>query len=562
MIRFWTVILPGLPVVFGSFAVAPVAGAAAQPGTVRHAGVIAKVYNEPDFRRIKRVLEPQAGLEAYFDDGIGHGRDWSGVWEGYLVAPSTGVLSLHLEARKPTSLDLADRGAIKVDGTSTRAARATIRLDVHEGEALPFKLTYAHAGGGRGGWKVTWSRDGGAPESIPASALFFDDHLAAAYHWTPDPDPATIDFSRFATVAKRDVIVFHEPGRAAAWPANQGFFAWGDELLQPYAKGYHLDRGLNHSIDPTRPAERRQARSLDGGETWVEEAFVEERPAPDERGFPPADLDFDHPDFALKTNHDRFWFTLDRGRTWRGPYHWPDFGAGELTSRTDTVVLGGGSALLGFSAEDPTLQTGHPDRTFFVRARENGRRLEMRGWLTPPEDLARAVMPSTIRLGDRRFLTAVRRKIEERFEDAPPIARNWIELFASTDGAASWRSLGEVAVTDNGRQNGNPPSLVHLGGEAIAVIYGYRGIPYSIRARISHDLGSTWSEEILLRRDSTSWDMGYVRSAVRSDGQVVSIYYLPTRERPELHFEATIWDPRSYRPPAGSHAPTTAGHAP
>src|SRR5690606_10829815 len=125
--------------------------------------------------------------------------------------------------RKPTSLELADRGAIKVDGASTRAARATITLQVREDETLPFRLAYAHAGGGRGGWKVTWSWGGAAPGAIPASALFFDEHLAAAYHWEPDPDPATIDFSRFATVAKRDVIVFHEPGRAAAWPANQGF---------------------------------------------------------------------------------------------------------------------------------------------------------------------------------------------------------------------------------------------------------------------------------------------------------------------------------------------------
>ncbi len=542
-------LLAVLGAMVGGAGAAKGAGTTPQPTGEHFAGFLGKAYNEPDFRRIKRVLEPEARLDEYFDDGVGHGLDWSGVWEGYIVAPATGRLSLHLEAWKPTVLDMWDRGSVRADGSSNAPARQTLTLSVTRGEALPFKISYAHAHGGRGGWKVTWSIDDGTPEPIPESALFFDERVANNYHWKPDPDRAAVDWARFATVEKHDVVVFHEPGRAAGWPANQGFYAWGDEILQTYDKGYSLDRNLNHSIDPTRPGDDCQARSRDGGETWNEEPSVEERPAPGESSFPPAGLGFDDPGFALKTYHDHFWFSLNRGQTWRGPYRWPDLGMGPYTNRTDYIRLGRRSALFGFSAEDPGIESQHNDRCFFVRAGDNGHEMHVLGWLTPSDDLARAVMPSSVRLGDGHFLTAVRRKLEESFPDAPPIARNWIELFESTDGAETWRSLGEVAETDNGRQNGNPPSLVPLGGKRLAVIYGYRGVPETIRARLSEDLGRTWSPEILLRRDSTSWDMGYVRSAVRADGKVVSIYYLPTKKRPELHFEATIWDPGTYQAP-------------
>jgi hypothetical protein len=51
----------------------------------------------------------------------------------------------------------------------------------------------------------------------------------------------------------------------------------------------------------------------------------------------------------------------------------------------------------------------------------------------------------------------------------------------------------------------------------------------------------------MLSNDVVDFDSGYVRSALRSDGRIVSIYYLKTRDRIELHFEATIWNPDSVR---------------
>ena len=74
--------------------------------------------------------------------------------------------------------------------------------------------------------------------------------------------------------------------------------------------------------------------------------------------------------------------------------------------------------------------------------------------------------------------------------------------------------------------------------------YGYRAQTRSgIRARVSSDEGQTWGEEIVLRDDARTWDMGYPRCAMRPDGKIVSTYYFTTAGHREQHIAATIWDP-------------------
>jgi hypothetical protein len=54
---------------------------------------------------------------------------------------------------------------------------------------------------------------------------------------------------------------------------------------------------------------------------------------------------------------------------------------------------------------------------------------------------------------------------------------------------------------------GNPPSLLKLRDGRLALIYGYRRPPFGIRARISKDLGKTWSDEFVLRTDGGATDL-------------------------------------------------------
>ena len=65
-----------------------------------------------------------------------------------------------------------------------------------------------------------------------------------------------------------------------------------------------------------------------------------------------------------------------------------------------------------------------------------------------------------------------------------------------------------------------------------------------ICARLSSDGGRNWSDEIVLRADGASRDLGYVRSVQRPDGKVVTIYYFNDADTgPERYIAATLWDP-------------------
>ena len=64
-----------------------------------------------------------------------------------------------------------------------------------------------------------------------------------------------------ARVVKNGVI-YNEPGRFAGWPANNGIWNWGDEIVVGFTLGYYKDKGGGHPIDGERPSYPQQARSF------------------------------------------------------------------------------------------------------------------------------------------------------------------------------------------------------------------------------------------------------------------------------------------------------------
>lgn len=66
---------------------------------------------------------------------------------------------------------------------------------------------------------------------------------------------------------------------------------------------------------------------------------------------------------------------------------------------------------------------------------------------------------------------------------------------------------------------------------------------FGIRARLSEDDGATWSAPSIPRDDGGGMDIGYVRSVVRADGTVLSVYDDQDRSGPDRYIAATIWDP-------------------
>jgi BNR repeat-like domain len=351
------------------------------------------------------------------------------------------------------------------------------------------------------------------------------------------------------------VMVYQQKGRFGGWPANHGIWSWGNEILVGFSAGYHRDRGpALHNIDHDRPEEHLLARSKDGGRTWAIENPAKQRvligtagmrhgtlpteytePAPIDC---PGGIDFSHSDFAMTcrmagvhTGISRFYYSYDRGQTWKGPFNLPLFGQPGIAARTDYIINGKSDCMLFLTAAKSNKREGRP---ICVRTTDGGKTWKLVS-LIGPEPKGYAIMPSTVRLAPEGLLTTIRRAEEGDKR------KSWIEAWASSDNGRSWSLLGEP-VADTGE--GNPPHLLKLADGRVCLTYGNRAKPFGIFACLSSDGGKTWSEPIALRQDGGGRDLGYPRSIQRSDGKVVTVYYFwDEKTGPERYIAATIWAP-------------------
>lgn len=327
----------------------------------------------------------------------------------------------------------------------------------------------------------------------------------------------------------RHVKVFYEKGRFAGWPANNGIWQWGSEMLVGFSLGYLAppeEQGL-HQIDAARPQTTMLARSLDGGETWL----VSEAGYPDGELRPfPTNMAFDTPGFALNARGDTACISLDRGRTWSGPFRLP-FADLHLRARTDYQVLGSKDLILFLTAQKTNDREGRP---FCARTRTGGKYWNQFAWIGPEPPTGYSIMPSSIRVPNGDFLVALRRR------DNGPTEHNFIELFRSRDGGLSWQWLANP-VEEDGAYSGNPPSLVRLADGRLCITYANRNEPRTIRAVFSSDGGTTWGRECVLRHGAGEPDIGYTRTVQRPDGRLVTVYYWVDEPRTERFIAATIW---------------------
>jgi len=326
-----------------------------------------------------------------------------------------------------------------------------------------------------------------------------------------------------------NVIVYRQPGRFCGWPANNGVWHWGNEILVAFNLGYFLEPDPNvdateHHFDRSKGTRVVMARSKNGGISWHLEQPAnlnkESKPIPC-----PGGINFADPDFAMRIRADRFNVSFDRGKTWSVPYLIPKIGP-RPGGRTDYIVNGPSDCMF-FLTEG--------SRPYCARTLDGGKTIHFVSWMAP-KPIVYTIMPSTVRVSQNQLVSVMRQSRGEAF-------RGWIDVFGSVDNGQTWEFVNKCTYTDDRDWNGNPPSMVRLRDGRLCVTYGYRWLAFGIRARLSSDNGKTWSDEIILRSDGLNWDMGYTRTIERSDGKLVTIYYFATAEKPEHCIAATIWDP-------------------
>jgi hypothetical protein len=353
----------------------------------------------------------------------------------------------------------------------------------------------------------------------------------------------------------KHVVVYSGPEIACGWPANHGVWCWDDgEILVGFSYGKFIERN-GHNIDEDGATYAALARSSDGGETWEMENpdnFAGDGRVTSE---PPGGINFAHRDFAMSVKCDilrgmsgegeSFWYSYDRGRTWRGPYWFgklmsnSELAGMEFTARTDYVVNGSAECLIMMSARPAKSGDAiRKDKVFAARSTDGGKTFDFVSWVVGLEDPYRAVMPSTVRCSPTRLVSVIRRR-------AVPENTNWVDAYVSKDNGRTWCFSSRVG--EAGDWNGNPPALARLRDGRLCCVYGSRSTR-KILARLSKDGAATWDSEIVLRDDyhMDSFgepDLGYPQLVQRPDGKLVAIYYWATKEYPQLHIAATIWEP-------------------
>lgn len=337
-----------------------------------------------------------------------------------------------------------------------------------------------------------------------------------------------------------NVIVFREAGRFAGWPANNGIWCWGKEIVVGFTLGYHLENESGHPIDGNRTQAPRLARSTDGGLTWKTEvpSFLDEHDKEKPLVLCPGGIDFSHPDFAMMIRMQKgnsglsyFYWSQDRCKNWHGPYALPTFDRKGMISRTDYIVNGPHDMTACLTAPKADGNEGWP---MCVRTMDGGKSWKQLSWIgKEPGKGDYAIMPTTVRFSPSELLTYIRCRGSENGQ-----RKWWIEPYRSLDNGLSW-TLEKHNSIDNA---GNPAHMIKLQDGRVALTYGFRRAPYGIRAKLSEDKGKTWSDEIVLRNDGDNWDLGYPRTIQRDDGKLVTVYYFNDSTSKYRYIAGTIWD--------------------
>jgi len=390
------------------------------------------------------------------------------------------------------------------------------------------------------------------------SLLFVSIPTDVTVAWTAPVVSQTTASPDYNPFGIEHVTIYQRDGRFAGWPANNGIYSWGDEILVGFVEAAHYSTDGFHTYNQ-ETARNKYARSLDGGVTWtIEDAYdlgqkgwAFDNNLSDDEAEHPRDLatpvsDFTRDGFIfsmMRYNYHYgpsiFYYSEDRGHQWHGPFKFPDLGTPGVGSRTDYLVNGPQDLSVFLTVGKQDRREG---RVAHARTTDGGVSWELVSWLGPePEGFD--IMPSTVRQSSGEWITAMRSR------NVDP-SRDFMKAFRSANGGQQWERLPDP-VADTGHY-GAPPALLQLDDGRLALAYAYRS-QYGSRIclRLSDDGGESWSHEIPVRAaDGANGDVGYPRMVQREDGDLVIVYYwnhaLRDVDRPYRYIAASIVDPGQF----------------
>jgi len=363
-------------------------------------------------------------------------------------------------------------------------------------------------------------------------------------------------------------IVYRKDNEFAAWPFNGGMWQFNDgEIVVGFTRSkadYGKLENIQHGKMDPDGGEQVFIRSFDGGKSWPEDSIttffkrpefdkIADKAAPGERSEksydPTADAYMLWSGFGFPTKGKPAgvisMVSTDRGYTWSDPVRLPTWlpGADRYTysfasGRPSYVVREDGMLLLFGSAsrkhlEDKVTGIGE-DASPVVWASWNGG--ASWGFLAEVEKkpaLPCGILPYPLILPNGHILIAVRRQYNGY--------NAFVQIYRSSDHGRTWEFLSRV------NDWGAPANLLLLPDERIVCVYGYRQEGYGIRARISEDNGATWGNEVIIRNDGGSWDLGYPRSVITPEGNILTVYYMNLASDPVQqdggvrHIASTLW---------------------
>ncbi len=321
----------------------------------------------------------------------------------------------------------------------------------------------------------------------------------------------------------RNTDVYKEDGMFAGWPANNGIWSFGEEIVVGFTQGTLEKKNVEgHKIDFEKPSYNRQSRSLDGGLTWSFEAPPEIASLKREtiRDFN-GELDFLDPETAIRFvpmgvhagSISPFFYSKDRCRSWVGPFTTPSMGLTGISARTEILPLSNSEALLFFACPK---SDGYEGRAACAKISEGGGKFEFLSYIGP-EPPGFTIMPASYRRKDGDIIAVLRE--EDRFDNPNRGAR--LTQYISGDLGKTWEFDKYIAEF----KHSTPPAMKMSVDGILYLAYGYRDEPCGVRFRYSGDEGRTWSKDFILRDDGGNFDLGYTRITAMPDGSMLTAYY-------------------------------------